>query len=156
MNFPSQKCWNFLEIFILSHLPATAVQSQIFWGYEQAAKTLAYHSIRPNLSGPPANKRYLTAQDRMLGMMKVFQKYNPSAASGFHQLEKILHMQKKLSRLDPTRPESMLSLLPLLGGPDMSSMEPMLNMIKNMSTKGDISDVLKKWGVPLAAIRKNS
>ena len=115
-------------------------------GYEQAAKTLAYHSIRPNLSGPPANKRYLTAQDRMLGMMKVFQKYNPSAASGFHQLEKILHMQKKLSRLDPTRPESMLSLLPLLGGPDMSSMEPMLNMIKNMSTKGDISDVLKKMG----------
>ncbi len=115
-------------------------------GYEQAAKTLAYHSIRPNLSGPPANKRYLTAQDRMLGMMKVFQKYNPSAASGFYQLEKILHMQKKLSRLDPTRPESMLSLLPLLGGPDMSNMEPMLNMIKNMSTKGDISDVLKKMG----------
>ena len=112
-------------------------------GYEQAAKELTYHSSRPNLGGFSMKKRYLTAQDRMLGMLEVFKKHNPESAGNFAQMEKILHMQKKLSRVDPSRPESMLSLLPLFGGPDMSGMEQMMSMMKNMSEKGDMADMMK-------------
>ena len=63
-------------------------------GYEQAAKELAYHASRPNLGGFSMKKRYLTHQDRILGMLEVFKKYNPESAASFAQMEQILRMQK--------------------------------------------------------------
>ncbi len=124
-------------------------------GYEQAAKELTYHSARPNLGGFSMKKRYLTAQDRMLGMLEVFKKHNPASAAGFAQMEKILRMQKKLSRVDPSRPESMLSLLPLFGGPDMSGMEQMMKMMKNISEKGNMADMMKNMGGMFGGEKKN-
>ena len=112
-------------------------------GYEQAVKELAYHSARPNLGGFSMKKRYLTAQDRILGMLEVFKKHNPQSAANFSQLERVLQMQKKLSRIDPNRPESMFSLLPLFGGPDLSGMGQMMNMVKNMSEKGGMEQLMK-------------
>lgn len=112
-------------------------------GYEQAAKELAYHASRPNLGGFSMKKRYLTHQDRILGMLEVFKKYNPESAASFAQMEQILRMQKKLSRVDPKKPESMLSLMPLFGGPDMSGMEQMMKMMKGMSENGGMADMMK-------------
>lgn len=112
-------------------------------GYEQAAKELAYHASRPNLGGFSMKKRYLTHQDRILGMLEVFKKYNPESAKNFAQMEQILRMQKKLSRVDPKKPESMLSLMPLFGGPDMSGMEQMMKMMKGMSENGGMADMMK-------------
>ena len=112
-------------------------------GYEQAAKELAYHASRPNLGGFSMKKRYLTHQDKILGMLEVFKKYNPESAENFAQMEQILRMQKKLSRVDPKRPESLLSLMPLFGGPDMSGMEQMMKMMKNMSGNGGMADMMK-------------
>ncbi len=52
-------------------------------------------------------------------------------------------MQKKFSRIDPKRPESMFSLLPMFGGPDLSGIGQMMNMVKNMSEKGGMEQMMK-------------